>query len=243
VDARGYGGSDDLRQDEIQKLLPAVLDAAADRADLHRAAWARQPAGDGELAVLPDNESEPAVVDDYVRELHAALGRKNRNLRPELRLRLRLAIHHGMAKPAQMGYAGQGVVEVSRLADSAIAKAALEASGADLVVILSRRVFEDTVEQAHTSLAADHFRRVRVRNKELCEDAWLYVPGCDVWTLDLADVPAGAEAKAGGEADAGRRADAAKPSRPPGGKLGGTVENVFHDATLYDANFGIVNKG
>lgn len=254
VDARGYGGSDDLRQDEIQRLLPEVLDTAADRAGLHRGEWGRQPAGDGELAVLPDSESEPGVVDDYVRELHAVLGRKNRNLRSELRLRLRLAIHHGMAKPAPMGYSGQGVVEVSRLVDCTIARAALAASGADLAVILSRRVFEDTVRQSHISIPATGFRRVTVWNKELRDDAWLYVPGCDVLALDLADTTvafdAGSANGAGGPVDTGRQAGGAhrpstpevEPDRTRRAGHGEQVHTTIHDAVFYDATFGIRNQ-
>jgi hypothetical protein len=222
VDARGYGSSDDLRQDEIQSLLPKLLDEAAVRAGLRRAEWVRQPGGDGELAVLPDSESEPRVVDDYVREIHAGLGRLNRNLRDEVRLRLRVAIHHGMAKPASLGFSGQGVVEVSRLADSEVARKALTASGADLVLIVSQRIYEDTIRQPHTSIKAGRFRSVLAVNKEMRQQAWMYIPNIDVHTLDLS----GTQTTSAGPATNGKAAsgttvggpDPTVANPPPGGQ-------------------------
>jgi hypothetical protein len=196
VDARGYGGSDDRRQANMQAALLAVLDEAASRAMLARDSWWRQAAGDGELSVLPDSEPEPRVVDGFVREVSAALILHNEDLRPEARLRLRLAIHHGVAIPAANGFSGQGVVEVSRLVDSRLLREALQASGAELAVILSRRVFLDTVVQRHTSLRVANFRKVRVSNKEYHEDAWIQIPGADVHELELHErdeLPSGEE--------------------------------------------------
>jgi hypothetical protein len=101
-------------------------------------------------------------------------------------------------------------------------------------VVLSRRIFEDTVEQPHTSLAAEQFRRVQIRNKELCEDAWLYIPGGDVHALTLAaDTSAHPET---GE-------PAPKPGREPRTKRGDTVKTVFHGATLHNTKIGIINEG
>ncbi|GGM27922.1 hypothetical protein ACFFX1_11685 [Dactylosporangium sucinum] len=187
VDVRGYGRSGDVRQHEIQRLLSEMLDAAAGRAGLDRAGWQRQPAGDGELSVLPAGEPEVRLVDDFVRELAAELRFRNRDELPADRMRMRVAVHHGVVRASTMGFAGKGVVEVSRLADSAVAHLALDRSDADLVVVLSRRIFEDTVE--HTSLEPARLRRVTVEHKEFREAAWLLLPGRDIHAVDL-DPPA-----------------------------------------------------
>jgi hypothetical protein len=184
-DAVGYGSGDDLRHKSVQTALPAVLDEAAARARLHRVGWRREVTGDGELALLPDTEPEPRVVDDYVNHLNGALTAYNRDLRQEARLRLRVAIHYGVAVRADNGYAGQGVVVVSRLVDARPVRAALEVSDADLAVILSDQVFTDTVAQYYTSVRPEAFRRVRVENKEFLEDAWLWVPDRDVHGMHL----------------------------------------------------------
>src|SRR5579859_7297479 len=63
VDAAGYGGGNDQEHFAMQSGLTAVLDVAATRANLRRELWIKQPAGDGELAILPRDEPEPVVVD------------------------------------------------------------------------------------------------------------------------------------------------------------------------------------
>ena len=93
VDVRGYSVSDDRRQAAIQSRLNQVLSDAARAAGLNRSRWECQAAGDGELAVLPRSEAEPAVVDAFARELNTALGFVNNDLVDAARLRLRLAIH------------------------------------------------------------------------------------------------------------------------------------------------------
>jgi hypothetical protein len=239
VDAKGYGGGHDQRHVSVQRMLTEALDEAAANAGLNRRRWLKQGNGDGELALLPQTEPEPRVVEDFVRELDAALARRNRDVRSAARLRLRLAIHHGMAAPASNGFAGQGVVAVSRLVDSEPLRAALDAaSGANLAVILSHRVFTDSVAQWHTSLRPAELRKVRVSNKEFTEDAWLLVPGYDVHGLDLRRVPdlpdvAPESQRSTVPQDADRRAE-----QDP------RVVNAFHGAVdARGAVFGIVHRG
>lgn len=126
------------------------------------------------------------MVDDFVRELDQALAGYNRGRAAHQRLRLRLALHHGVAYPGANGIPGQGVVLLSRLLNSKPAHEALEAAPeAHLAVILSALIYEDVVLQRHTSLRPGDFRRVQVLEKELTADAWLRVPGVDVHRLDL----------------------------------------------------------
>lgn len=193
VDARGYGSAPGWMHGEIQRGLLEVLDGAAREAGLRREAWVRQGAGDGELAVLPLEEPEVRVVERFPREMKDALLRLNRGRTDEARLRLRLAVHFGTAKPGPMGYEHAGPVVVSRLCDSEPLKRVLAASGADLAVVFSRQIHTDTIQSGLTLLNPAELHRVRVRNKEFDEDAWIWVPGCDVpeGALELEDVPEG----------------------------------------------------
>jgi len=234
VDARGYGASDDRRQSAIQKALLDLLDEAAARATLARRTWLRQAAGDGELSVLPETEPEPCVVDDLVRELSAALTLHNEDFHADARLRLRIAIHHGVAIRAANGFSGQGVVVVSRLVDSRPLRTALQISGADLAVILSRRVFLDTVVQRHTSLRAADFRKVRIQNKEYNEDAWIRVPGADIHALELPEGDGQAPADVASDPEAVR---AAPPD--PGGPM--VFTQIHGPVIANDPTFGIRN--
>jgi hypothetical protein len=175
-DATGYGRGDDQLQDALQAGLIKVLDEAATGARLVRSEWDRNSTGDGELALLPVTESEPRVVDDFIRELCAALARHNRHLADHARLRLRVAIHYGVAYPASNGYSGQGVVVVSRLLDSAPLREAMRQTEAELALILSDGVYLETVAGGHTSLRPGEFREVDVRNKEFAARAWIWLP-------------------------------------------------------------------
>lgn len=186
VDARAYGGRNDIAQLAAQRYLVEFLDAAGQAAGLRRTEWQRQLGGDAEFAVLPPDEPEATVIDRFIPELDACLRRHNSMLLPQSRLHLRVAIHFGRLIAAINGWAGPAPIEVARLLNSRPLREALAAAeGANLAVLLSDQVFTDTVEQNHTTLRAQQFRKVRVAEKEFNADAWLWVPGHDAHLLPL----------------------------------------------------------
>ncbi|MEU4830100.1 hypothetical protein [Streptosporangium sp. NPDC023615] len=176
-DLRGYGRGTDKRHEAMQRGFIDLHREAADSAGLNRHRWAIQPEGDGELAVLPANEPDPLVVDQYIRALHQGLVEYNEGLGADLRLRLRVALAFGTAYPSANGYAGQAVVEASRLVNwRPLKKIFDDREDVNIVLILSQRVFEDVVRQGHTSYASDDFHRVMVREKEFSSPAWIWSP-------------------------------------------------------------------
>ncbi|HEU5392886.1 MAG TPA: hypothetical protein VFV73_44060 [Streptosporangiaceae bacterium] len=229
VDAAGYGAGTDQEHLAVQSGLTSVLDAAAARAHLRRDRWLTQQAGDGELAVLPRDEPEPVVVDQFVRYLDEALTAHNANPASRRKLRLRMAIHFGTAMPADNGYAGQGVVAVSRLVDAAAVKDALAAAPqACLAVILSRQVFDDVVRQGHVSVQPSDFAKVSVRVKEFQDEAWVKVVG----------VPLHAAAPSGEPAD-GEPADGTLPASRAEPEDNRVYQNFYADVHAPGATFGI----
>jgi hypothetical protein len=224
VDAAGYGGGNDQEHFALQSGLTAVLDVAAARANLRRDLWIKQQAGDGELAILPHDEPEPVVVDEYVRHLDEALANHNGNLASRRKIRLRMAVHFGTAMLADNGYAGQGVVAVSRLVESDQVKAALAAAPqACLAVILSRQIFDDVVRQQHVSVPATDFTRVSVRVKEFEDEAWVKVVG----------VPHHGAAPEDGSAND-------RPSADDEARAGGVVHQKFYgEVYAPESTFGI----
>lgn len=180
VDAWRYGPRDDRQQFELQQHLVEALSVAAARSGLDRSGWRIQDAGDGLLALLPDSGSEPVLVDPFIRELDTWLARHNHDLVPGARLRLRIAVHHGPAIQAQLGYASAAVVHVCRLRDSRPVRDALDAAPeANLALAVSALVFEDVIRQRHTSLSANDFMKVEIADevKNFTATAWLRVPG------------------------------------------------------------------
>ncbi|WP_422754024.1 hypothetical protein [Micromonospora sp. WMMD708] len=228
VDAEGYGRRDDRAQQDMQEALLRILAAAAGRAHLDRATWTRQGVGDEELSLIPLGPGEPLVVDDLPRQLDAELSRVNRGRSPENRIRLRMAMNVGVAYPADNGFAGQGVVVVSRLLNSTPVRRALKvARTANLALIVSAGLFDDVVCQGHTTLGPGDFRRVDISEKEYQGHAWLRVPGVDVNTLDLSattDGVAEATDPAGAASAAADRSDGATAPTPPAA----AVMNSFH---------------
>jgi hypothetical protein len=174
VDIENYSGLDARTQHTAQRELANALDAAAAEAGLRRLDWLRQESGDGELAVLPSDESEPLAVgafpialDGRLRELHQRTG---------LLLRVRLAINHGMVAQAPFGHSGYGPVDVVRIADAdGVRKALATIPEARVVLALSAAVYRDIVEQGHTEFRSDQFRKVSV--PRIGGTAWITVPG------------------------------------------------------------------
>ncbi|MEV6832733.1 hypothetical protein [Amycolatopsis sp. NPDC051102] len=180
VDAWRYGPRDDRQQHELQHALADALRDAAVRSGLDPAAWRRQEAGDGLFAAITDESAEPKVVGPFVGALHEWLGRHNHDRQSRARLRLRVALHHGVTLPGDLGFAGAAPVHVCRLRDARVVREALEVfSEANLVFAVSEPIFDGSVRQRHTSLAAADFTRVEVAEpaKDFFATAWVHVPG------------------------------------------------------------------
>lgn len=181
IDMEGYGSHVSARHTQIQADLITLTEQAATLAGLNHSRWTIQHSGDGQFAVLPRDEHDAAVVDDFVRTLHNELRYLNEVRQPSWRIRLRVAIHFGPADPAPAGFAGSAPVTVGRLLDSHPLRLALRAEPeAHLAVVLSRQLFEDTVQAGRTTLRSEDFVPVQIRNKEFDDTAWLRIPGVPV---------------------------------------------------------------
>ncbi len=235
VDATGYGRRHDRAQLSLQSRLLTVLDHAAAHASLDRDRWERQPAGDGELAVLPADASEIAVIDDFTARLAQALRDENEDFRADRRLRLRLALHQGLVSPASNGWAGQGIVAVSRTVDSVPVRLALQQSEADLVVALSRSLYTDVVRQFLTARHPEDFREVRVESKEFVDTAWLWISDGRVHELALHEPGAG-------ESPAGPRPVTPRPPGRDSASAGAGPSVTFNGQTnIYDSSIGSID--
>ena len=188
VDVVGYGRNDDIEQARIQRELIELLDAAGIAAGLDRRRWLRQAKGDEELCLIPATEVLSRVVGGFCAQLDTLVRAANQARDERAPLRLRLAIDDGPASPAANGFSGRAVVGVSRLINSGPIRRALElADQAALAVMVSHVVFRDWIESGLATVDPRLFRRVRVKEKEVDEDAWLWLPGVNTHRLDLAD--------------------------------------------------------
>ncbi len=177
VDMEQYSRLDTRTQSAIQSDLLRLLDEAASLTGLDRAAWARQPQGDQEFAVLPEATPEAAVLGPFVHHLAARLGALN--ARPAApRVRLRLAVDTGVVADAALGHAGPAPVAVARYVNAPQLRAVLAAlASADLAVIVSDRLYQDVVRLGHPDLDPAQYVQAHVRVKEFGGYGWIRVPG------------------------------------------------------------------
>ncbi|HEX6347127.1 hypothetical protein [Umezawaea sp.] len=174
VDIEHYSRLDTLDQSLVQTRLSEVLDTAADRAGLDRDQWYRQLRGDGELAVLPADVDAAWVVAEFTERLTAALAELRRANPTEPALRLRLAMHHGTVALAHFGLAGDTPVVTCRLLDSDNARNALtEDPSTDLVLVVSKQLYEDVVTSRFHGLGPDRFRPTVVSAKQVEYEGYL----------------------------------------------------------------------
>ncbi|MFC4591233.1 hypothetical protein [Sphaerisporangium corydalis] len=175
VHAHGYDKRTALMQRLTGESLGTAFDAAAGRAGLGTDQWHRTREGHRLLAVLPVGAPEPLVTDHFVQQVHIAIREHNRLVATEGRLRLRLAIHFGMVGGnAESGFDGPAPVEAHEMAGCRGALEVLDRSEADLVVVVSKPIFEDTIAGQLTSLETRDLRKLHVHGR----DAWLWAPGC-----------------------------------------------------------------
>ncbi|UED87959.1 hypothetical protein [Streptomyces profundus] len=177
ADMEEYSRLDTRSQSTVQSDLVRLLDEAAALTGLNRDAWARQPQGDQEFAVLPEATREVAVLGPFVRHLVARLGALN--ARPATpRVRLRLAVDTGIVADAALGHAGPAPVAVARYVNAPQLKAVLAAlPPADLAVIVSDRLYQDVVRLGHPDLDQTQYAQVHVRVKDFGGYGWIHVPG------------------------------------------------------------------
>lgn len=178
VDIRKYSDRPVRRHVVLQRELDRILGEAAEGAGIDRGRWDRQPGGDGELAILPPDVDLVAVVRGFVRELDIRLAEHNEDHEPEMRIRLRVAMHSDVMTAGPLGWAGPASIVTARLLDSTPLRAALdENSRAHLVQIISDPVYRKVVGSGLGGLRAEQFRPVRISVKQFDETAYVHVPG------------------------------------------------------------------
>lgn len=166
VDLEGYGRRTDAGQERAQDALVTLLDAVWSGRDV-----ARQPNGDGEVALLGPGVGAEAVP-EVLAALAAGLRAANVAAPAADRMRLRVAAHLGRARPARNGFAGSGVVRTCRVLGARVLREQLQLRpGADLVSALSEPVFA----VAAADLPVAEYRRVLVSEPVKAFRGWVWL--------------------------------------------------------------------
>jgi hypothetical protein len=181
VDVAGFSQRCAAEQARVQDDLDSVMMQAAASVGLDRERWYRQPRGDGDLAVLPQDVDGLSLVADYPRKLASKIA--DLNLADSgSRLRVRLAIHHGAVTPGRFGPVGSALVAISRLVDAEATKQQLrQRSDLDIALIVSASVYDEVIQSRLHNLDPEAFRRVIIRAKDISYVGYLYQENFGVW--------------------------------------------------------------
>lgn len=180
VDMESYSRRNNALQFRAQQDFRSVMDEATAELGIDRPAWLQQQAGDGELAILPPDASERALVGNLTPTLDRILRQYNLGRSPDGRIRLRVAVHQGLVHlDGANGYPGEAVVTVCRLIYSPVLKDALKRRFplANVALIVSDPIYNDVVCH-YQDLRPDLFQKVlaELKDKDFAQAAWLYVP-------------------------------------------------------------------
>ncbi len=147
VDMESYSKRNNVLQHRAQVAFKQIMEHACAEAGLDRNSWRIQPGGDGELAILPPQVSERAVVGRLAPVVDRLLREHNQGLAPEAKIRLRLAVHQGLVHlDGANGFPSDAVVHVCRLNDSPQLKQVLRRHrGANAALIVSESVYRDVI--------------------------------------------------------------------------------------------------
>ena len=157
VDMERYSGRPNRLQHLAQETFHRIMREAAQALGLDRENWTRQYGGDSELAILPAGTPEPTIVARLVPELNNRLREHNRDLQPDARVRLRVAIHAGLVHlDGATGFPGEAIVTVCRLVDAPALKATMgRFPDAAVGLIVSDHVYRDVVVRGYDGIRTD----------------------------------------------------------------------------------------
>ncbi|MBB5855418.1 hypothetical protein ACFQ05_40050 [Amycolatopsis umgeniensis] len=180
IDIAGFGqvGRSSEIFVQVRRMLFGVLENAFEGSGIAWQACLRRDTGDGMIVVVPPQFPKFRLVYPLLSQLAAELARYNVVTAPELRIRVRVAIHAGEVTLDEYGVTGRPKVLLARLLDSRVLRDALSEApdGSPMVVLVSDRFHEDVQDQGGPGLDTMSYRQVLVHEKETEVRAWLHVP-------------------------------------------------------------------
>ncbi|MFD7428337.1 hypothetical protein ACFV6Z_14955 [Streptomyces sp. NPDC059818] len=175
VDARRSGEYDDIEKTRMRARIYRVLETAFTHSKIARDSLHLEDRGDGVLVSVSGQVPVARLLGLWMVEVHEKLRDENRALR--VPLGLRVGMHVGPVRHDDRGIAGRAVDLACRLADSAVARQLLDAEQADLVLVVSRSLYEDVVSGGGKFIEPARYSAARLKLKEGDVTAWFHLPG------------------------------------------------------------------
>lgn len=177
VDIAGYGRRDDLAQVQARAGLDRVVRTAFHASGMPWHRLVVKDRGDGMIVFIPATTSKVALLHPFLPRLSILLHDVNSQVRPDHRLRVRVAVHAGEVVEGPHGWIGTDVNLACRLVDSApLRQELVRRSQADLVLIVSEAIHRAVIRHGHRGVDPAIYRPVDIAVKEVVTSAWLYSP-------------------------------------------------------------------
>ncbi|MEU8627346.1 hypothetical protein [Streptomyces sp. NPDC048669] len=175
VDARRSGEYDDIEKTRMRARIYRVLETAFTHTKVARDSLHMEDRGDGVLVSVSGQVPVARLLGLWMVEVHEKLRDENRALR--VPLGLRVGMHVGPVRHDDRGIAGRAVDLACRLADSTVARQLLDTEQADLVLVVSRSLYEDVVSGGGKFIEPARYSAARLKLKEGDVTAWFHLPG------------------------------------------------------------------
>jgi hypothetical protein len=132
--------------------------------------------GDGVRLIFRSEAVAIGLLARFIPRLAAAL-QAHRTADPLAGLRLRVAVDAGLLH-RDHGWHGTPLILCSRLCDAEVVRRTLRAANrADLVLVVSSRVYDEVVRHGYDGIDPDSYRSINLQVKETSATAWIHVPG------------------------------------------------------------------
>jgi hypothetical protein len=179
IDIEDFSGRSNPVQASLRRAMYEVIEAAAQDAHLPWDRVITEDRGDGLLLVIPPDVSQVSLAGDLVDALRDVLTEKARMYSAEHALRMRVALHQGMATQDARGWSGDAINFTFRLCDAGPLRRALrDTAGALVSFIVSDEFYQAVVRHGYRSIDTGSFAAIRFDAKNLPDTpAWVRVPG------------------------------------------------------------------
>jgi DNA-binding NarL/FixJ family response regulator/DNA-binding SARP family transcriptional activator len=164
-------------QAALQNALYNTLSEAFASSDLPWSASHLQDRGDGVLIVLPPSIPVSKLINPFLMHLGDALERRNRLAPMGENIQLRVALDAGPVIQVPNGFAGTAIVRCARLLDASDFRAASQASGATLGVIVSESAYGASADGGIPGLRPADIRHVNIDAKGMRASARIWFIG------------------------------------------------------------------
>jgi effector-associated domain 2 (EAD2)-containing protein len=173
----GHRSRTDLDRHKIRTALYEGLRTSFDDAGVPYDGCYREDRGDGALVVVPPSVDTALLLTSVTARLRAEVRKHNDVSIEPARMRLRLAVHTGIARTDAEGLVGTAVNHAFRILEAPHLKEILRRTGAELALITSERVYDDVIQHGLGLVNPAEYHRIELRVKETVTTAWITVPG------------------------------------------------------------------